>query len=346
MPRLPILLPLDKISFEASVACLAGDRGFIAINAKNSPRKEKRFSIVASLPCHTFSFSSGFATTDGHTRIDTLENALKDFVRLSETWPIDSHLPFSGGGIGYISFEGARTLAGFKPANGFARFPQCHFGIYNTALVFDHVENAGFIVSNGEAYKLAQEKALALQEKLLCPPERVFNGTLYCTFDQKEERHAPIEAEFSKVIESARQWLRSESVSRLHLMRKTAKPIQTEDPIQEFLTHGKENHARVIFSHEDAYAIAFAEGAPDEIFLDEAFGWRGLSEITLHSETVGEPVDRAMSFLIDNEGEHRAFYGGSFGIFDSKKIVLRKIRNVASFADGALETFLGIDVTA
>ena len=341
--RRPLVRPLPRVSFETAASALSGDPGFVATDDSRNPGR--RISVVASCPSSTLSFTGAFVTLDGRTAIDSPRTALASFLSRAAAFRRDPYLPFSGGAIGYVGFEGMRALSGFAPAKGFSRFPQCRFGIYDTAAFFDHAEGTSFVVSAGEE---AQEKAEELSRRLegastwQGQDENARRPENFCS---EGVRFVPDDAAFGRLLSDARDWLRSEKLSRLHLTRQAFTPSCGRSLVEDFLAEGKPGFASLLITHEGAAAVASsreplaAEGKkadPVESFL---------SSLPCAS-AAGEPFEEAMAFVTNHEEEHRRFYGGAFGTADARGFDFQTITRTCCDADGAIATIAGLDVTA
>ncbi|MFH0799092.1 MAG: chorismate-binding protein [Pseudomonadota bacterium] len=347
MSRLPFILPLEGVSFERAASALASDRGFVAVDARSSGGALARCSIVASEPSRAFSFTGAFVTVDGHTAIDSPGEALSRFIEPVLNLANDPYLPFSGGCIGYIGFEGARALGGFEPARGFSRYPQCSFGIYHTAAIFDHIEGTSFIVSCNPDPKAASRDAHILLDRVeaapLPPQTEAAPPHL-----PSEMRAAPAGREFRKQLESAFSWLRSEKLTRLHVARRVSLPSSNRTPVGELLLSGPGGSVRAMFTNEDAHAILLSR----ETILQLKGNVRPCKIVDMLADALpsatmaGEPVDRAIAFIGENESEHRAFYGGAFGSIAPGRTKFMMVNLATTFSDGAIGFTVGADMTA
>ena len=341
--RRPLVRPLPRVSFETAASALSGDPGFVATDDSRNPGR--RISVVASCPSSTLSFTGAFVTLDGRTAIDSPRTALASFLSRAAAFRRDPYLPFSGGAIGYVGFEGMRALSGFAPAKGFSRFPQCRFGIYDTAAFFDHAEGTSFVVSAGER---AEEKAEELSRRLegarpwQGPKGGARNPEDICA---EGVRFVPDDASFGRLLSDARDWLRSEKLSRLHLTRQAFTPSCGSSLVEDFLAEGKPGFVSMLVTHEGAAAVASSrepltakgrKADPVESFL---------SSLPCAS-AAGEPFEEAMAFVTNHEEEHRRFHGGAFGTSDASGFSFHRISFSSFDADGAVATIAGVDVTA
>lgn len=262
----PFILEFSDISFETAAAALASDPGFACIASRHTQAADGRYSVIASHPSHTFSFAGGFVTTDGHTAIDSPSAALARFAHRVERLSCDPYLPATAA-IGYIGFEGAKAMRGFDPAKGFSRFPQCRFGIYTTAVVFDRVEGTSWIQSADESYVKSRRGAYLLLERLEnSTPWIADRGFGRQGPDAREAlRFNPDDKKFHGLISIANAWLRAEKLSRIHLARHASRAASGSHPIDAFLAD-KSGLTRAMFTQEGA-AFIFSS---DDLLLDIA----------------------------------------------------------------------------
>lgn len=259
MSRLPIAIPVRGRSFEDTVLAFSDIPGFFCIDARRAHASSGRCSIVSALPTGTFSIAGAFVTTDGHATIDNPYSALTRFAGRAAAMARDPYLPFSGGIAGYIGFEGARAFRGKEPARGFSRHSQCRLGIYPVAALFDHAEGTATLVANGNDADEAEERANIFLEILKSGPRRTWESASQSR-EPPDLRVAPDDAELKEILLSARQWLRSESVDRIHLVRHSQRFEQEGCALREFLDSTKDGELRAMFTHEgSAYMVSSSE---------------------------------------------------------------------------------------
>lgn len=259
--RLPYILPFSGIKIESAITTLASDPGFVCVGSCGAGGDDGRYSIIASFPKHTFQMSGGFITIDGHTAIDTPLDAFAGFFKGIDDLAYDSYLPFSGGAIGYIGFEGARALRGFAPAKGFSRLPQCNFGIYLTAAVFDHTEGTSFIVSNGASIDSVRKESKKLLNRLTHAPVWTSRDEVQTDInrDLKNMRLIPDDENFRNLANSAFSWLRSEKIDRIHLTRHVEIPCPYITPTDFFLMYEGRHPTRAFFTYEGTSSVLESE---------------------------------------------------------------------------------------
>jgi para-aminobenzoate synthetase component 1 len=119
-----------------------------------------RYDIFAAEPFITLSTRGGLTeirenqsvnVTDGDPFV-VLKNVLKRFD--AET----THLPFSGGAIGYFAYDLARRLESLPvQAADAERMPEMAVGIYDWAAVFDHHAGRAWLVGQGHDARTRQQ---------------------------------------------------------------------------------------------------------------------------------------------------------------------------------------------
>lgn len=337
----PAVVDLDGVSFETVAYALASDPGFIAIDARAAVGADGRFSLIAANPTHAFSFSGSFVTQDGHTAIDTPRTALEIFFTKLGNFTADPYLPFSGGVIGYVGFEGARTLHGLEPASGFSRFPQCRFGLYPTIVLFDRCEGTSFIVSQRETRKETQ----ILADRLMAAPQRGMPRNQTLPHNAGEVRRNPDDTEFARIADVAHTWIRADLLASLHLVRHTTSVLPSLAPLDLFLAGQAADATRMFLLHESAAAVLTSR-APATRRTGYRDAVRTLLELVPAAELTGTPLPQALSFLCEHEQVHRGFYGGACATIDGNGLAVRLVHGVHIHADGAFGATTGIDLGA
>ncbi len=144
--------------------------------------KRARFSFLGKDPLYTFSSKGNHIEIRGKEKRDIegdplveLQNFMGRFRGVDDT-----ELPaFSGGAVGFVCYDAIRLVEKI-PATGHDdfHFPDMHFGIYESFLVFDHLKHKLSIVSNvlvdefptlEAAYQAAVAKIALLEAELMKP---------------------------------------------------------------------------------------------------------------------------------------------------------------------------------
>lgn len=147
---------------------------FFLDSAEHNERKG-RYSYFGVDPVRIYSSIGAFITIDNKTFIDNPVESLRRFESTVATLPHDPYLPFHGGLVGYVGHSWPYTA---KPnREEWINLPDAWFGLYDTVLIFDHLEQLCTISSmgltpNGESDKeIAERKCEELLGQLCTKPE-------------------------------------------------------------------------------------------------------------------------------------------------------------------------------
>lgn len=341
----PEVFSLEGVTFETVGAILAQDPGFVALDFM--PTGGWRTAIIASQPQSVFSLSGGFVTIDGNTTIDSPVDSLTRFMERAEAFPSDGYLPFSGGTIGYVGFEGVRALTGFDPAPGFSRFPQVMFGIYPVVIVFDRVEDTTTVICNKAISSDAKIKALELIKRIeLSKRTKEFeaNAFYHDEFPPNQIGFTH-DSEFEYLCKEAGFWLKAEKLRSINVAKHSLMPASENDVVQYFLNGWRKNSARAIFKHGASYALI--SGAVTSVRKESSryvpFSGR-LGDMVFARTLCGKPMEKAISFIEKNEKKHRGLYGGAFGIIDSENTFFWTAESAILAADGVWMATTGLEL--
>ncbi|MEN8613737.1 aminodeoxychorismate synthase component I [Dehalogenimonas sp. THU2] len=135
---------------------MAGGRsaGVFFLDSGMAGGRSGRYSFAGSQPFLTFT-SRGRRITI--TRSDAVENCSDDpfdtLGRLLDEYKLDrndARMPFTGGAVGYISYDAGRHLEKLpRNATDDLKLSEFRFGFYDVIFAYDHLENRGYIVSTG-----------------------------------------------------------------------------------------------------------------------------------------------------------------------------------------------------
>lgn len=274
MARFPSSIPLPTITCEGAAAALGNLPGFAFLDARVAPTPQDRFSIIGVLPDATFHLAGGFVTVDGHTTIANPREALLAFAKRLDALPHDPALPFSGGLIGTIGFEGAAALRGFAPARGFSRHPQCRFGLYPAALLFDHMEGSARLVTDDPEGRTAQQILERLQ-RIDAPTKHHRRSSAAGPSSRRMSAGDALRAE-------AQRWLRAEAATRLHLAHHERCPDDGGDPAA--IDEAPALHAEVTYegaryrlASRETLLETRGERVCSTLVLADERGWRAIA---------------------------------------------------------------------
>lgn len=156
---IPVVIPLKlSCGFASAFGHISHRKGAFLLDSAQTTGKDCRYSFAGINPLHTFSSTGGFISVDGHTVIDQPRGALQRFVNLAERLGDDPYLPFSGGLVGFISFEWGNTRGNLFPSE---HIPDVSFGLYDTVAIYDHLEGLAWVSSLGLKEDGFQDESLA-----------------------------------------------------------------------------------------------------------------------------------------------------------------------------------------
>lgn len=121
--------------------------------------RQGRYDIIAAEPvCKLLTRGENTTIVDHGTTTVSTENPF-DLVKkkLTGKEPFTSNLPFSGGAIGYFSYDLARRLERLpKIAKDAEKIPEMAVGIYEWAVIVDHQRRESWLVSSDQQKNLAR----------------------------------------------------------------------------------------------------------------------------------------------------------------------------------------------
>jgi len=176
----------------------------VFLDSGNGQSSDARYDILTCDPFITLSTSHGVTTvSEGeHSRTSTedafsiLKGILQRYAR-----PAVSELPFSGGAIGYFSYDLARQLESLPvQANDAERLPELAVGIYDWAVVVDHEARRSHLVGQGhDAATHARWDALRI---LFSAPVTTITGKFSVTSETTSNFDQPAYAEAFRQVQA------------------------------------------------------------------------------------------------------------------------------------------------
>ncbi|MGB9626175.1 MAG: chorismate-binding protein, partial [Phycisphaerae bacterium] len=95
-----------------------------------------RYSILACDPAETITCPN----PPGTDPFAMLDGAIATTPRIGGALPVEAHVPFSGGWIGFLAYEAGRWLECLPARTGGHRFlPTAWFALYDTAAIYDRL---------------------------------------------------------------------------------------------------------------------------------------------------------------------------------------------------------------
>ncbi|MDO8494298.1 MAG: aminodeoxychorismate synthase component I [Deltaproteobacteria bacterium] len=161
----PFSLPIPYKPAADDFSCFAEQPGSFLIDSSLFDPVHGRYSFWGIDPLMTFQTKSGFITTNGIQQIASPLESLQHLYSKVENLPFDRYLPFSGGLVGYLGYEWGAALENIAPAaaNDPLRIPDSHFGLYDTIVCYDHLEESCRVSSLGLDENLQPDEELAEQ---------------------------------------------------------------------------------------------------------------------------------------------------------------------------------------
>lgn len=228
METLPVTVKIDLGAFTPEkFDSLAKNNFCFFLDSGGNSKTDGRYSFFGLDPVRTFSSSGGFVTVNGHTVIDNPIEALKRFEAYARELPFDPYLPFSGGLVGFVSHSWAGSAAYSAEL-----LPDAWFGLFDTVITYDHLEEACWVSSLGidgtgtPDVDTAKMKIDAVLEMIDLKPKADF-----CKYIIKPLTPDPV-SDFSKdsyvnAVEAARKALRKKEWQRANIARRFYAPIAT-----------------------------------------------------------------------------------------------------------------------
>lgn len=178
----------DLAPIEADVAAcrLADLPGLVFLDSSMRPEalgvhaRLGRWSYVAADPWALITVRDGRASLDGVEQPDAPLDALRRLLAFTPRTASERDLPpFLGGAVGFLSYDFGRRLERLPAPGEEEPVPEAIFGLYDTFLAFDHLENRVRLISTGRPEiddaarrRRAQARADLFLMRLAGPPRR------------------------------------------------------------------------------------------------------------------------------------------------------------------------------
>ncbi len=133
-------------------SAIAGRPWSVFLDSGYPHSDQGRYDIITSDPSVTLITHSNITVInrDGIAERSSADPFALVKQELANTPNINSHLPFTGGAIGYFSYDLARRLEKLpKIAKDAENIPEMAVGIYKWAVVVDHQQHQAFLVGHG-----------------------------------------------------------------------------------------------------------------------------------------------------------------------------------------------------
>jgi len=182
---------------------LAGRLGVFFLDSALGDKRFGRYSFIGCEPSLNISADLGRVTVTRNGVSEVFDDDPFDALRavMDECGACGSLAgsPFAGGFVGYLGYDlrhFVETLP--RKAKRDQRFPDMHFGYYDCALCYDHVEKGWWLCGEGAAAEILR-KAVVDARKMETPRKPCVRGALASNFRKEEYLRA-----VSRVIEYIR----------------------------------------------------------------------------------------------------------------------------------------------
>jgi anthranilate synthase component I len=198
-----------------------------------------RFSFIGVDPVKTISFKKGMVTVRDNVRhhIETsgLSAALNPLQFLKHTLetcgmqPIPSlPYPFTGGLVGYMGYGATRYFDGIpQQAAAPYEIPEGHYGLYDSAIVFDHQFRRIVVISHR-----GEEHARGLVERIIAPsklPALFDHGDEFDDSTTYDGVTGPFTKEsFVNLVEQSKEYIYEGQVFQIVVSQRFSMPISSK----------------------------------------------------------------------------------------------------------------------
>lgn len=160
-----------------------------------------RYSIFAYFPQNITTIESGLVTENNHSRIMSPFDAIDHLECLAGNFQKDAYLPFSGGLVGCINYNTLLEAKDYAlPPYETQRFPDVWCALFDSVIIYDHLEEECFFSSQGWDGKHFDEK---LSKQRIAQLENNLDRYKQANMpDEKEKNHIPVfSLKFQSLIE-------------------------------------------------------------------------------------------------------------------------------------------------
>ncbi|MGO2924375.1 anthranilate synthase component I [Pseudolactococcus laudensis] len=187
-------------------------------------KENSRYSMIAYNPVHEIKFENGVLTDNGQVKTgDPLDYLGELTIKNTE----DSSLPFTGGAIGFVSYD---TISFYENIGEIPEdvigTPDLHFFLYESYLIFDHKKEQITIVES-DIYsgrsELDQELAMALVLSNLTRPYK--NEFETVKLNPLSFTSNTAKAEFMGMVEQAQSYIKNGDMFQIVLSQRLTSQI-------------------------------------------------------------------------------------------------------------------------
>jgi len=145
------------------------DKYLISLESQMDPKKLGRYSFIMSEPFLSIKSKGSLITLEeGSEKRKFNGEPLKELDRLLKKYKIEnnSHLPFIGGAVGYLSYDLCYDLEKIKKTVvDDVEIPDMFFGFYDYLIAVDHLEDKKYLIALG-LFKKEENQIRELKSKL------------------------------------------------------------------------------------------------------------------------------------------------------------------------------------
>ena len=145
------ILDLPYFDAEADFSSFAAQNGAFFLDSSQYNPGTGRYSFWGLQPSQTLKTESGFVTKNGHTQIDSPQEALRKlYEEHVATTEREIYLPFTHGLVGFLGYEWGLALEELeaKPVSA-PHVPDSWWGFYETIVGYDHLDRRAWVSSVG-----------------------------------------------------------------------------------------------------------------------------------------------------------------------------------------------------
>lgn len=223
---------------------MQGQRKFL-LESSSKHEGSGRYSFIGMDPVKSYSGRDGKIEEYVYATGKTYQHEGDLFVLLKRLMPRISdelEFPFTGGAVGYVGYGAGRNSV--KHQEDDLGFPEVHFNIYETIVVFDHVLNEVTILHTeiGEVRKTPDLDAMA--EKLLSGREKEDTG-----IELGDYTCAVTQQQFEDLVREAKGYIEAGEVDQIVLSRRLVADFKG-DPFSLYRKLRKQNPSPYMYYME------------------------------------------------------------------------------------------------
>ena len=251
------------------------ERYLFLLDSGMDRQKLGRFSFLGFAPFLTFSFKNGSAvlTEEGSSKTIECQNPFSFLRELLDRYRIDnsdSFLPFTGGAVGYFSYDLCRYLEDV-PSNALddIDIPDCSVSFYDRVIVFDHLKDRTFICSSGFPFTGGRARLARARERFRDLKERVSRAKVSAGPFSRERgalSRAPLESNFSKAgyisaINEAKEYIKKGDIYQVNLSQRFS--CELEMPAQDLFERSRSINPAPFAAYLDLGEVKIVSASPE-----------------------------------------------------------------------------------